>query len=151
MDSFQSESGSHSGVSNQAHIFGSPKQTETALQLSKTLEDMEGNIHTYHVHRNGDNRIRNASSIEDDEFYILNSDAYMTSFTSVLYTNISSQQQNSNTLQHGMGQLSLKELIELEKKPWKYSKLFEIKLTDSDDIYWSKIQLKEAMGERKFR
>jgi hypothetical protein len=152
MDSLQSET--------QAHVYGSQQQIEMAAEMSKSLEEMEHKIPTFHVHRDGNRRMgitSGSSSYEDEDIYQVDDDAYMTSFTSLILKKAEVKPNSSRRQQK-----SLRELMELEKVPWEYCNLFNIKLTaqggkDSIDTkptqstIWPKIQLKEAMGDRKFR
>ena len=159
MESFQSETDSDLGdSSSQVHIFGSEQQKQTALELSKSLDNMEENISTYHVYRYSNRRrSKNIEKIydEDDDMYLNNNDGYMSSFTSKLLKKVEPQQSDEESLD-AKNKMSLQQLMELEKRPWEYCKLFDIELkmqseTESDDVRWSKIQLKEALGDRKFR
>ncbi len=165
MDSFQATSeGEAEGISNQAHIYNSRQQIHTAEELSKRLDEIEHNIPTYHVHRDGNRRssdVRRNTSYEGDDTYYVN-DSYMSSFTSVILKKGNTQSQASRARARSSSSyqqnLSLQQLMELEKKPWEYCRLFDIKLStspekDDEDTngIWSKIQLREAMGERKFR
>ena len=162
MDSFQSE--------NQGHVYGSQEQKKAALELSKGLEEIERVIPTYHVHRDGNRRrTTNLTSFDEDEdMYHVDNDSYMSSFTSFILKKVDSSSKLRNngkvTADHVSKKVSLKQMMVLEKKQWDYCKLFDINLTgtangenDADETkfaqsaLWSKIQLKEAMGERKFR
>lgn len=150
MDSFQQDS-QEQADSNQIHIYGTEQQNELTTKLGKNLDIIENQIPVYHVHR------RNA--VNDDAEFQGQNDICITSFTSVLLKAVkpSGQQESNANKNH-----SLQQLLEIQESPWQYSKIFDIDLSafgdnatsakdNSKNMKWPKIQLREAMGERKFR
>ena len=163
MDSFQSEAAGSNMISNQAHVYGTQDQIQTSLQLSERLEEMEHMIPTYLVHRDGNRRRKNVhkeTTFEDENAFNFDNDSYMTSFTSMLLRKASPHSKGSNKQQtvNDKNKMSLQELIELERKPWEYCNLFDIQTETVDEdgmetnnTIWELIQLKEALGVKKFR
>ncbi len=150
MDSFQQDS-HEQGNSNQTHIYGTDQQNELTTKLSKNLDFIENQIPVYHVHRR--------NSISDNNEFQRQNDICMASFTSVLLksSNKPSGQQENTVVKRP----TLQQLLEIQESPWQYLKIFDIDLTAFGDnanaadnlgyTKWPKIQLREAMGERKFR
>jgi len=167
MDSFQITTEENKVVEkNQAHVYGSFQQTEIASQLCAYLDDIEQQIPTYHVHRDG-NRPRDGygsnSNIEDDDLldYHYDGGSCLSSFTSMLLRKVDDQSKPPRNDSDKAYRSRLEAHMLSEKIPWQYSTLFDIKLVPDGEVgddtksvqsaLWSKIQLKEALGERKFR
>lgn len=160
MESFHSDTGNlnHDVLASQIHTVGSEQHTELNTTLKDSLEEKERHVPTYHVHRD-DNRSNNASSIidqdEDENMFLNNHESYISSFASVLLKSVHSK---SNKSKEKLNKMTLQQMIEVEKIPWEYCKILNIKLSslsksevEADDKVWSKIRLRECMGERKFR
>ena len=130
MESLHSEADTDfSDNSSQVHIFGSGPQKQAAAELRKILDSLEENISTYHVYRDGNRQTpQNTKKIYDeaDDIYLNNNDGYMSSFTSTLLKKIKPQISIED-------KMSLRQLMELEKKPWEYCELFDIDLTTNSD------------------
>lgn len=131
---------------------------------------------------------------DDDDDMLYDDDGNLTSFTNDILQPLSNRQTSTSTIGEdlkeamektsneatgtgstpddgnavygeGIHQLSIRQLIQLDKRPWKYSNLFQfdtnrlnnsLRSVVSEDRktsfnLWPKIQLKEAIGERKFR
>lgn len=142
-----------------ATAYGTSEHRNTINRLTESLQMMEDNIPTYHVH---DNITTLSESINDafDGF------SYFSSFTSTLLKPVV---QNDRKLRkeevklieiqvddgnQKISQPSSQESIELEQRPWIYQELFNIDILDlqrqSPSVLWEKIHLKEVLGERKF-
>lgn len=59
--------------------------------------------------------------------------------------------ESSVTESDGVKQISVEFLLELEKNPWKYQTLFDVKFDSSCISMIKKVSLVEAMGERRYR
>ena len=158
MNMFQSENSfNSSSVTNQVHIFDSEQQIDAALKLSETLKETEYKIPTYHVYRDGIRQGLKSLAYEDDgDINDGTHDNYMASFTSMLFKVAKTCKDNEDQEESLARKQLLQELTKQSKISLQYSKLFDIKMApsidnDSDGPVWSKIQLKEAIGERKFR
>lgn len=132
-------------------------------RLRESLETMEDNIPTYHVHNN-----INTLSSDTFDATIKQSDdfSYFSSFTATLLKPIIKSDQNSrrekvefSDTHVGNGtknspQLPFQELIELEPHSWIYQGLFDIDIITLQkqipSLLWEKIHLKEVLGEPKF-
>jgi hypothetical protein len=149
-----------------ATAFGTSAHRDTMYRLTESLQMMEDNIPTYHVH---DSITSLSENINDafDAMMTTNDDfAYFSSFTSTLLKPVVQNDRKLRRedvkltgIQVGDGnqtssQLSLQELMELEQRPWIYQELFKIDILElqrhSPSVLWDKIHLKEVLGERKF-
>ena len=150
MDSFQQEIHEQAD-SNQMHVYGTPQQNELTVNLSKILDGVENQIPVYHVHRG-------SSDAENDDLQNHN-DICITSFTSMLLKISKPFVQHDNDTKN---KHSLQQLLEIQESPWQYSQIFDIDLTmfgeynmgEANKLIqtkWPRIQLKEAMGDRKFK
>lgn len=149
-----------------ATAYGTPRHRDTINRLRESLQMIEDNITTYHVH---DNIITLSENINDafDAMMIQNDDfSYFSSFTSTLLKPVVTSNRKLLTeevkftgIQVGDNiqkspQMSLQEIVELERHPWVYQELFNIDILalqkESPSILGGKIHLKEVLGERKF-
>ena len=179
MDTFemQNEHNENKALTS-SNVFGSSQQEEAAKKLGAALEKVEQKVPNYHVNRKPKKTTGNFVNDEDDEEmeandddddilgYDLDDGSYMSSFTNellqpVLLTKVPNQRRilvtddlsDGNTVDSGTTrQLSLSHLVELEKTPWRYRKLFDIDI-DSDVIkgqedHESKIE--HHSGKRQF-
>jgi len=182
--------------------YGSAFLEDTIECLSASLEKIEEKIPTYRVERKDKSKRQSANSWDDDDDVDVFEDllderddddgllgfdhddgGYLSSFThKLLQPIVVGGQSNANAdlaTGEGVHQLSLQYLVELEKSPWRYCKIMEISVEDSDDedseagskstskgldsspsheekdIFYAevrpKVKLKDAIGERKFR
>jgi len=73
--------------------------------------------------------------------------------TSAIVVDGSSRQKDPGS--EGVTQVSVEYLVELEKNPWRYQKLFDIKICESIEEFVvpsiEKIKLREAIGDRRYR
>ena len=146
--------------------YGSSMQRDAVLQLRNNLEKIEQKVPTYHVHNHHlDDLIENEDSTYDF------AGGYFSSFTSSMLKPAKrelplqipedpSQSSKEETSQSSGERdadsakpMSLRDLVELDKRPWVYCKLFDINVQtekQGSSVLWNKIHLKEALGERKF-
>jgi len=142
--------------------YGSLKQRNAVEQLRNNLEKIEQKIPTYHVH----NRHIDDLAEETDIPYEFMG-GYFTSFTCKMLKPVKStviaaapdalndiSSASYSTDADKPKSLSLEDLVELDKRQWIYSKLFDINVKSHEhsgsSVLWKKIHLKEALGERKF-
>ena len=165
MDTFQDEADD----GNAACTYGSAKQRSVVAKLRASLDVLEQNIPTYHAHNHCLDDLE--EEVEDYDFI----GGYFSSFTSDLLQPVkrpsipssrnlpgdvtialiaSKSNFEAEETEEEIKKLSLKELVELDKIPWVYRKIFDIDLAQTlkseKPKIWMKIHLKEALGEKKF-
>ncbi len=145
METFQK----HEEEGGAVYSYGSSRQRSILNQLKENLEEFEQQIPTYHVHRHHLVPLREDE--DDTTFDFIG--GYFSSFTSHLLQTPSSRRTVKPSTD--TGKLSLQELVELDKLPWLYRRLFDINLKAPENtgtgVLWKKIHLKEALGERRFK
>ena len=168
MDTFQDEGDDGST----ACTYGSAKQRSVVTKLRASLNTLEQNVPTYHAHNHRLDDLK--EEVEDYDFI----GGYFSSFTSDLLqpvkrptfpssadlpedATIESKASTTSKLsfevektEEEIKKMSLKDLVELDKKQWVYRNIFDIDLMPTSKskkpIIWKKIHLKEALGEKKF-
>ena len=133
--------------------YGSSQQRAAVAQLRDNLDKIEQIIPTYHVH-NQDAEISNDDIESSYDF----AGGYFTSFTSTMLKPVKSSsrillEKAPDVSSSETKSMSLKELVELDKRRWIYSPIFDISVKTKEStpsMLWNKIHLKEALGERKF-
>jgi len=163
MDTFEFQDENKYGDTISSSVYGSSQQEKAIRNLSNVLESIEQKIPTYHIRRKN-------SSFDYDEELILGGDDDETIDFHDSYTSFANDILQSTTTKasipdvkasghNGVHRVSLDKLVELDEKPWHYNKLFEINLdtrnhSQADNFnlkLWPQIQLRDALGERKFR
>ena len=160
MDTFEVQGEQGKTEMQSSLTFGSSVLKAAAEKLSRSLDTLEDSVPTYHVHRHLGIREMSLESLdtEDYDFGYIDNETLFSSFTSHLFEVVKSnsaasyQKEGQQTGTH----VSLQQLVEQRKNPWKYCKMFDINLSEDGDneygtIFWRKIHLKEALGEMKFR
>ena len=127
------------------HFTGGDSNT-TIEQLIKYTQKREDKIPTYRVKRNASEH--KDETVDSGDMLLLQG---------VLQPIVIADQSSESSAggqDQGKGtvkSLSLEYLVELEKNPWRYSKLFNISLNESDSTSVELVKLKDAIGERRYR
>jgi WD40 repeat protein len=171
MDTFQDEADDGSAACS----YGSAKQRSVIATLRASLDASEQVVPTYHAH----NQRLDDLEEESEDFDFIG--GYFSSFTTNLLqpvkkvstpavtpsedtpgdsTILSTAPKTSKSSievdedDKSIRKMSLKDLVELDKIPWVYKKIFDIDMKPSSmsekSKLWKKIHLKEALGENKF-
>jgi hypothetical protein len=124
--------------------FSSPDGNKTIDQLNQYMQKREDRIPTYRVKRNT-NESNNAATTD-----VL----LLRDILQPIVIAGESPEANSGGQEPAEGNvksLSLEYLVELEKNPWRYNKLFNIEMRESDQASPEKVKLREAIGDRRYR
>lgn len=171
MDTFEAHDDHDADFFNGCSVFGSPQQDDAAKKLIGTLENIEGKMPTYHVQRRGDDdrdddeKVMDALDDDDDILCYEGDDGgYLTSFTNDILQpvnpaddpidrEIPESASGESNASGGVPHVSMHQPVDFDKRPWNYCKIFEFDVNQNYPTFslWPKIQLKEAIGDRKFR
>lgn len=163
METYQAQS-----MDESSHYSQDSAQKAVISKLRTSLESLDQKIPTYHAHNQ--RLLELKEDVDDYSCFEFMSD-YFSSFTSKMLVpakgsnpppsrsraasmDDADEQSVMTNMTEDISKLSLKELVALDKIPWKYKPLFEIETKPSKKselpLIWKKIHLKEALGERKF-
>lgn len=166
--------------------YGTSSADDATSHLSRTLQKVEDKIPTYRVERQGKKKRRSSGGWDDDDDDIglinqtnspekgRDKGASVNSFpfnllqplcmdTKSATTQIrqSTSEDDASVISEGVHKMSVEYLMELEKRSWRYEKLFDIPVaieeneeggeTPSLVQIREKVRLREAIGERRYR
>jgi WD40 repeat protein len=139
-------------IQNSIGLHHSDDNENSIQMLSSLLSKREDKVPTYRVKKAAVEI--NHSSVEDETTVAHIS---FSKFPTDLLQQIvitSEENQDSSDQAKGVKQLSLEYLVELEKNPWRYQKLFNFgdggKAAESFVSIPDKVKLREAIGERRY-
>ena len=128
----------------------------TVNQLNNSLQKVEDSIPTYRVYRKTPHESDTASGFEGEnilpEFGV--EDTPMVSFTSKMLQPIEAMQQAQlgGASENGARRVNIEILVEIDKKPWDYNKLFDICNENKQTCQLRpKITIREGIGEVRYR